>query len=184
MTASSDQIDDEREIDVELEGDTERSPEQLLADLLRLVREGRTRMDALADSLELSAVDTERLVAAAETQGDVMRAGYTGGDLYTIHLTEQGATKLPSRSIREVRLARHDLAERDLEVLRAVDAVGRCTATTVREHLDNALSPMELIPIVTHLVREDYLEESGWFRRYVELTPAGESVLEAIENES
>lgn len=183
MTANTDRTAREVDatVDVDLQGDVDRSPAELLGDLRRLIREGRARMDALADSLELSAVDTERLVAVAERRGDVTRVGYTGADLYTIRLTEQGADKLPPLTDRQARLADHDLAERDVEVLRAVQETGRCTATTLRETLEASYSPMELIPIVTHLVRTGYLDESGWFRRYVELTDEGEAVLETLE---
>lgn len=169
--------------DPDLEAATDRTTADLLADLRRLLREGRTRTDELADSLELSAVDTERLVRAAERLGDVTRAGYTGSDLYTIRLTDDGAAKLPEPTDREARLAEYNLADRDVDVLRAVDAAGRCTASTVRERLDEPRSPMELIPILTHLVREGYLEESGLLRRYVEVSADGRSVLEALEGE-
>lgn len=169
--------------DPDLEAATDRTTADLLADLRRLLREGRTRTDELADSLELSAVDTERLVRAAERLGDVTRAGYTGSDLYTIRLTDDGAAKLPGPTDREARLAEYNLADRDVDVLRAVDAAGRCTASTVRERLDEPRSPMELIPILTHLVREGYLEESGLLRRYVEVSTDGRSVLEALEGE-
>lgn len=186
MTARSDpeRTGVDADVDLELQGDVDRTPTELLADLRRLLREGRTRMDALADSLELSAVDTERLVETAERRGDVTRAGYTGTDLYTIRLTQQGADKLAPMSGQEARLADRDLAKRDVAVLRVVAETGRCTATTIRQHLEGDRSPMELIPIVTHLVREGYLEESGWFRRYVEVTDEGEAVLESLETES
>lgn len=181
--ADTDSSKDESPVPVELGLDADRPAAELLADLRRLLREGRTRMDAIADSLELSAVDTERLVSAAEQHGDVTREGYRGRDLYTIQLTEQGAEKLPPLSDREAHLARYSLTRRDADVLRAVDDLGRCSAAAIRDRLDDNCSPMALIPIVTHLVRQGYLDESGLLRRYVEVTDSGLAVLESIERE-
>jgi len=164
---------------IDLDTETERSTDELLSDLRRLLREGRNRMDELADSLGLSAVDTERLIRAAEQAGDVTRDGYTGLGLYTVRLTDQGAGKLPELSEREEELARHTLAERDLRVLVAVGEK-RCSMAEVRERMDEPLPPVELVPVVTHLVREGYLDESGLLRRYVELTPEGREVVSEL----
>lgn len=170
--------------EVDLDLDDERSTETLLASLRRLVNEGRSRMDELADGLGLSAVDTERLVRVAEKRGDVRRAGYTGRSLYTVRLTEQGKKSLSALSGREAALAEHRLNGLDYAVLSVVAEEGRCTASTVRSRLDEPPSPTGLIPVLTHLVREGYLDESGLLRRYVTVTDAGEGVLSTLDAET
>jgi hypothetical protein len=179
MNSAAPETPDE-EMAVELDIEDERSTPELLAAIRGLIREGRTRTDELADSLGLSAVDTERIVRAAEKHGDVTRRSYTGSGLYTILLADQGVEKLPPLSDREARLARHDLTERDLEVLRFVAEEGRCNAGTILDGLTDPPEPMELIPVLTHLVREGYLYESGILRRYVEVSAAGTEALEAV----
>lgn len=171
---------DADEDDIELDINDERSTEELLSALGRLLREGRTRMDELADSLGLSAVDTERIVRAAERRGDVTRQSYTASGLYTILLTEQGITRLPPLSEREAQLARQDLTERDVTVLRFVESEGRCNAGRIHEGMGDPVEPIELIPVLTHLVRVGYLAESGLLRRYVELTDTGRQALAAV----
>jgi len=166
--------------DIDLDGDTGRTTSELLEALLGLLREGRTRLDELADGVGLSGVDTERLVRAAELQGDVARDGYTGERLYTVRITDQGLAKLPPLTEREATLAEYDLAERDVDVLVAVAAAGPCTASTIRERMTDPLDPVALIPVMTHLVREGYLDESGLLRRYVAITPVGQEALDDI----
>jgi len=172
------------EMELDLDVETGRSTDELLSDLRQLIHEGRNQMDELADSLGLSAVDTERLVRAAEMRGDVTRDGYSGLWMYTVRLTEQGADRLPEMTERDKRLAEYGLAERDLKVLAAIKNLdSECTMIEIREEMNQPPRPVELIPVITHLVREGYLEESGLLRRRVELTRQGEVTLWEVEEE-
>jgi predicted transcriptional regulator len=166
-------------IDVELE---ERTPVEAIDELLALVREGRTYMDEIADSLGVTAVKAEELVRVAERAGLLVRRGYSGMNLYEVELTRQGDERLPELSEREATLAEHDLNELDYQVLRTVDDLGKSSSKSILTHLERDLAPMKLIPIVNHLVQVGYLSESGLWRRYVAITTAGEETLEALSS--
>ncbi|WP_306061814.1 helix-turn-helix domain-containing protein [Natronococcus wangiae] len=165
----------------QLEGDE--TVETKYEELLTFVHTGRNRTDELADGLGLSGVETEYLIREAEKNGDLTRDGYTGTKLYTIRITDQGAAKLPAISETDARLAEYNLTELDYEVLRIVADAGPCTIQPVLEELSTDLAPIKLIPVINHLVREDYCESSGLWRRYVEVTSEGRDVLEAVERE-
>lgn len=157
--------------------------EEKYEELLTFVQSGRNRTDELADGMGLSGVEAEYLIQEAEKAGDLTRDGYTGKKLYTIRITEQGEEKLPEISETAARLAEYNLTELDYEVLEIIADVGPCTIQPVLEELSADLPPIKLIPVLNHLVREEYCESSGLWRRYVEITAEGRSVIETIERE-
>lgn len=165
----------------ELEGGE--TVEEKYEELLTFVHTGRNRTDELADGLGLSGVEAEYLIREAEKTGDITRDGYTGKKLYTILITSQGESKLPEISETDARLAEYNLTELDYEVLRIVVDVGPCTIQPVLEEFSIDLAPIKLIPVINHLVREEYCESSGLWRRYVEATDEGRSVVETVERE-
>ncbi|WP_227377841.1 hypothetical protein [Haladaptatus halobius] len=165
----------------ELEGDE--TVEEKYEELLKFVHSGRNRTDELADGLGLSGVETEYLIREAEKNGDLARDGYTGKKLYTILITSQGQAKLPAISEIDAKLAEYNLTELDYEVLKIVANVGSCTVQPILEELSVDLAPIKLIPVINHLIRENYCESSGLWRRYVEVTNEGRSVIETAEHE-
>lgn len=170
-------------IDGKFELEEEETLEEKYEELLTFVQSGRNRTDELADGLGLSGVEAEYLIQEAEKAGDVTRDGYTGKKLYTIRITDQGEEKLPEISEVDAQLAEYNLTQLDYEVLEIIADVGPCTIQPVLENLSADLPPIKLIPVLNHLVREEYCESSGLWRRYVEITPEGQSVLKTIEQE-
>lgn len=174
-------MSDARSVDVAANVDLEnQSVDEAIDELLSLVREGRTHLDELTDSLGITAVKAEELVRAAEQTGLVVRPGYSGMNLYTVELTTAGESRLPELSPREQALAEHDMNDRDYRVLQIVADRGKSSTKEILSALDENLAPMKLIPVVNHLVQEGYLAESGLWRRYVTVTDTGQQALGAL----
>jgi DNA-binding MarR family transcriptional regulator len=152
-------------------------------ELLKFVQSGRNRTDELADGLGLSGVETEYLIREGEKNGDVVRDGYTGKKLYTIRITSQGESKLPEISETDAKLAEYNLTELDYKVLKIIADVGPCTIQPILKEFSIDIPPIKVIPVLNHLVRENYCESSGLWRRYVEITDRGQSVIEIVERE-
>lgn len=159
------------------------SVEEKYREFLELVRHGRYRLDELADGLGINGVEVEYIVRVAEQHGDVVREGYTTMDLYTIHLTEKGNEKVKNLTDAEQVFAKFDMMERDWKVLQIIDKHGPCTAQTILEEYPEEIAPMKLIPSVNHLVRIDYCDEAGLWRRKLSLTDEGTTTIDQVRNQ-
>ena len=153
---------------------------QKYIEFLELLRYGRNRLDELADGLGINGVEAEQFVRAAEQHGDVVREGYMGMALYTIHLTDQGGEKVSDLTATQQVLSEYDMTERDWAVLEIIESHGPCTAQTLLEEYPKEIAPMKLIPSVNHLVRVGYCDESGLWRRGLSLTDDGADVIAAV----
>ena len=158
--------------------------EEKYVEFLDLLRHGRYRLDEIADGLGISGVEAEYLVQIAEQNGDVTRDNYSWMGLYTIFLTERGSKKLPDLTEFQRILSNHDMTERDWNVLLILENHESSTAQTILEAYPESIAPVKLIPSVNHLVRLNYCNESGLWRRELTLTDNGKTTIEEIRSQS
>lgn len=171
-------------VSTKLELEEGETAEGKYVELLDLARHGRYRLDELADGLGISGVEVEHIVGAAEREGDLFRDGYSGMALYSIRLTEQGREKILDLSDREADLAEYGLTRRDWETLKILAVHDSCSAQDILEHYPGEIAPMKLIPVVNYLVRRGYCDESGLWRRIVQITDEGRSVVEELREDA
>ena len=158
--------------------------EEKYIEFLDLLRHGRYRLDEIADGLGISGVEAEYLVQIAEQNGDVTRDNYSWMGLYTIFLTEKGRMKLPDLTGFQQVLSNYDITERDWNVLSILENHKSSTAQTILEAYPKSIAPVKLIPSVNHLVRLNYCNESGLWRRELTLTNNGKTTIKEIRSQS
>lgn len=160
------------------------TPKEKYIEFLNLLRHGRYRLDEIADGLGISGVEAEYLVRIAEQNGDVTRDDYSLMGLYTIFLTSQGEEKLPELNEFQQTLSNYDMMERDWNVLSILENNESSTAQSILEAYPEEIAPLKLIPSVNHLVRLDYCNESGLWRRELSITEKGKKTVEEIRSQS
>ena len=144
--------------------------------ILRLIQDGRGRMDYLIDGFGIDATSLNRDVEYLDEQGYITRPGATGYDFLTFALLPKGEAALPSLSDVELRLREDHLMPEGIKILRYVkEHPGTLfwqIADGVGIHETELLSSLNY-----HLNETGYLRDGGFWRRRYWIAPRGEQVL-------
>lgn len=102
------------------------------------------------------------------------------GDNVKSYLTAIGESLLPALDSKEKALSEYEMYNIDQQILKEAEKRGRIRAVEVVKILSSQLPPLEVGVSIVKLIRLGYLNESGFIRRFIEMTPKGSEILKKI----
>lgn len=147
--------------------------------ILGYIQEGH---DVMSELFDLTGWNGERINLCIERLDEnryIERDGLRGANFWSFTITDKGAQALPSLDPEAGKLAKLGLCPRDLEVLRICKQAGKARATTIISNTKaDVNTQIDYAGSVVKLVRRGYLNESGFLKRIIEISPTGEQLLQ------
>lgn len=146
--------------------------------ILNLIRQGHNVMSELFDMTSWPGEKINTIIEKLDENRYIKREGLHGLGFWSFKITAKGEAELPKLSLEDEKLRSVGLVSRDLDFLRIVKKNGKGRAT---EMIVNATSDPKLqreyAGSVVKLVRMEYLLETGFLKRIIEISPTGEHVI-------
>lgn len=144
-------------------------------EVLELLRVGHKYMADITDSLGVDSQESNDIIERLDLGGYLQRAGLTGSKFYEFEITSKGINALPELQDEEQKLINNNLNTEYIGFLQAAKVSDEEVVKYVKSKEWNSL---KLSSITSHLTREGFIVEKGWFRRKIELT---EKAISAIK---
>lgn len=146
--------------------------------VLGLIREGHNVMSELFDMTNWPGERINKSVEKLDENRYIEREGLHGLGFWSFKLTAKGEECLPKLSAADEKLCKLGLVNRDIDFLNIVKKNGKGRATDIIINATRDFSMQrEYAGSVVKLVRMDYLIETGFLKRYIEISPKGEKAV-------
>jgi SSS family solute:Na+ symporter len=143
-------------------------------EILKMLRIGHLYMSDLTDALGVDSKTSGAAIENLDQGGYIVRRSMTGSGFYTFDITEKGLSVLPEMTDEETKLAKEYLCPLYLDLLKVVQNEPEKQAEFVQK---NGIRSMRMSAICSHLTRRGYVTEGGLFKRKLQLTDKGRSMI-------
>jgi SSS family solute:Na+ symporter len=169
----------EKDWEVEPKGDIADSKvTDMEKEILDLIRKGYDTMGEITDYLGVDSSESNRAIESLDQKRFISRYSNKGSDFYKFKITEAGANKLPKLNEGEEKLAEQYLTVREIELLKTIEK----GEEEIKKFVDdNNLSSLKFSVMVSKLIKNDYLSESGLLKRKIALTSQGEEAIKKAD---
>jgi SSS family solute:Na+ symporter len=135
-------------------------------------------MGEITDYLGVDSSESNRAIESLDQKRFISRYSNKGSDFYKFKITEAGANKLPKLNEGESKLAEQYLTVREIELLKTIEK----GEEEIKKFVDdNNLSSLKFSVMVSKLIKNDYLSESGLLKRKIALTSQGEEAIKKAD---
>ena len=142
--------------------------------VLEMLRYGHETMSEITDALQVDSRHSNAGIEKLDRGGYLKRRALWGSNFYAFDITDRGMEKLPPLPDHEAALAKDSLKPMYLRLLSRTAAKPEELPEFVKQE---NLSSLEVSSAIGHLVRKGYLSEGGLWRRTIDITEKGRSVL-------
>ncbi|OPY85914.1 MAG: hypothetical protein A4E71_01844 [Smithella sp. PtaU1.Bin162] len=158
---------------------------ELTADDKIILLNIRKGFDIMSDLVDLTGWPGERvnhIIEKLDQQRFIERESLISVGFWKFNLTSKGESQLPPLDAREKELSKHEMHSFDIPILKETERRGKTRAVDVVAKLSEQqqLQKLEIAASVIKLIRLGYLEESGFLRRFIKITPKGTDILTKI----
>ena len=143
-------------------------------EILAMIRIGHCYMSDLTDALGVDSKKSGEAIETLDRGGYIVRKGMIGSNFYTFDITEKGIKVLPELNKTEAEMAKAYLCPLYVELLTIIMKNPENQAEFIKK---NDIKSMRMSAICSHLTRRGYVVEKGLFKRKLEITNKGISVV-------
>ncbi len=146
--------------------------------VLSLIRVGHQYLADISDGLKVDAKNSSLSIAKLDQGGYIERAGLRGSKFFTFNITEKANEVLPALNEHEEKMRKDYLNKKYVMFLKTVaDSPGQLSSFAK----DNKMASLQMSSMISHLTRRGYINEKGMFKRKVEITDKGKSMVSKYE---
>ncbi|ASN04265.1 sodium:solute symporter family protein [Virgibacillus necropolis] len=143
-------------------------------EVLKLISSGYNTMAEVSDMLGVDSSVSNKLVEKLDQTRLIYRSNYTGPGFYSFNLTEAGSEYINRNMDSDERVEEFLMVE-DLTILRKI-GLGVTEFNKYVEETD--MDSLKVSVIVSKLIKQGYLKESGLWKRQININEAGKAVLD------
>lgn len=145
----------------------------------------RKGYESLADLIDISKSTCSKInpmIEKLDKAGYIDRGALTGSKFWTFDLTKKAEEFLPAMSTEDQRLKQYGMYSMDYHILKSTEGQPKKRAIDiVRAIKKEDIDLTEMTLSIVKLCKLGYLKESGFFKRIVVITSAGEEVLKKLK---
>ncbi|MFZ5634896.1 MAG: sodium:solute symporter family transporter [Bacillota bacterium] len=149
--------------------------------VLDLIRYGYRYMSEITDALKTDSRVSNQSVEKLDRGGYIKRQGKWGSAFYTFAITPLGESVLPQLEESQREMVKDGIMPDHLDVLKAA---GQEPEKITRLTEEKGWSSLELASVVSHLINQGYLKETGIWRRILLLTEKGRQVMQKYPSQA
>ncbi len=147
--------------------------------VLEMIRIGHQYLADITDGLKVDSKISNESIERLDQGGYIERAGLVGSKFFTFNITEKGESILPKLNENEDRMMKEYLTPKYVDFLEIVlkdpDKAGKFAK-------DHDMGSLQMSSMISHLARRGYILEKGMFKRKVEITEKGKSIVSQYKN--
>lgn len=147
--------------------------------VLEMIRIGHQYLADITDGLKVDSKISNESIERLDQGGYIERAGLVGSKFFTFNITEKGESILPKLNENEERMMKEYLTPKYVDFLEIVlkdpDKAGKFAK-------DHDMGSLQMSSMISHLARRGYILEKGMFKRKVEITEKGKSIVSQYKN--
>lgn len=142
--------------------------------VLNMIRTGHQYLSDISDGLKVDSQASNLSIEKLDQGGYIERAGLTGSKFFTFIITEKGYEALPKLDEKEAKLVEDYLNPIYLRFLEIAainpDKIGAFPK-------EFKMASLQMSSMISHLTRRGYIIEKGMFKRKVQITEKGKSMV-------
>ena len=143
--------------------------------VLGMIRNGHQYLSDITDGLKVDSKISSNSIEKLDRGGYIEREGLTGSKFYTFSIREKAEEVLPKLNEKEAEMMQDYLNPVYVSFLNMALHNPNKLGTFPKE---NKLLSLQMSSMISHLTRRGYIKEKGMFKRKVEITDKGKSILE------
>lgn len=146
--------------------------------VLSLIRNGHQYLADISDGLKVDAKISSFSIGKLDQGGYIERAGLRGSKFFTFNITKKANDILPVLNKKEEKMLEDYLNTKYVVFLKmALNNPNRLSAFA-KEY---KMASLQMSSMISHLTRRGYINEKGMFKRKVEITDKGKSMVTKYE---
>jgi SSS family solute:Na+ symporter len=143
--------------------------------VLGLVRIGHQYLADISDGLKVDSKLSNQSIEKLDQGGYIERKGLSGSSFFTFNITEKASEVLPVLNGTELKMIEDFITPKYYRFLEMAqnspDKIGRFAK-------ENNMASLQMSSMISHLTRRGYINEKGMFKRQVEITEKGKSLIQ------
>jgi SSS family solute:Na+ symporter len=143
--------------------------------VLAMIRNGHQYLADISDGLSVDAKFSNLSIEKLDQGGYIERAGLKGSKFFTFNITEKANDVLPKLNDIESQLLEDYLNPKYLKFIDMAKNNPEKIGLFAKEF---KLGSLQMSSMISHLTRRGYIKEKGLFKRQVEITDNGNSILQ------
>jgi SSS family solute:Na+ symporter len=146
---------------------------------LKLIRNGYTTMSELVDVTGKAGEKMNFIIEKLDAQRFIYRDALRGAGFWSFEISKKGESVLPAPNEDDQRLLPIGLTALDIETLKLVKKHGKSRSSNlVYENFKDPDEARSIAASIVKLLRREYLDQSGFLKRYIQLNNKGEKLLQ------
>lgn len=142
--------------------------------VLNMIRNGHQYLADISDGLSVDSKISNLSIEKLDQGGYIERAGLRGSKFFTFNITEKANEVLPKLNETESKLLVDYLNPRYLKFIEMAKKEPEKIGLFAKEL---KMGSLQMSSMISHLTRRGYIKEKGMFKRQVEITDKGNSIL-------
>jgi SSS family solute:Na+ symporter len=147
--------------------------------VLAMIRNGHQYLADISDGLSVDAKISNLSIEKLDQGGYIERAGLKGSKFFTFNTTEKANEVLPKLNETESKLLEDYLNSKYLKFIEMAKNNPEKIGLFAKEF---NMGSLQMSSMISHLTRRGYIKEKGMFKRQVEITDKGSSILQKYAN--
>ncbi len=147
--------------------------------VLEMIRIGHQYLADITDGLKVDSKISNESIERLDQGGYIERAGLVGSKFFTFNITKKGEAILPKLNENEDRMMKEYLTSKYVDFLEVVLKDSDKAGTFAKDH---DMGSLQMSSMISHLARRGYILEKGMFKRKVEITDKGKSIVSKYRN--
>ncbi|MEL7647336.1 MAG: sodium:solute symporter family protein [Sedimentibacter sp.] len=143
--------------------------------VLSMIRNGHQYLADISDGLSVDAKISNLSIERLDQGGYIERAGLKGSKFFTYNITEKADAVLPKLDETDSKLLEDYLNTKYLKFIEMAKNNPEKIGLFAKEF---NMGSLQMSSMISHLTRRGYIKETGMFKRQVEITDKGNSILQ------
>ncbi|WP_026895255.1 sodium:solute symporter family protein [Clostridiisalibacter paucivorans] len=152
----------------------ERKLDEFDLEVLVMIRNGHQYLADISDGLKVDSGISNVAIEKLDQGGYIERAGLRGSKFFTFNITKKGEKALPILDEKELAMVKDYLNKKYLKFLEITFNEKEKIGSFPKEY---NMSSLQMSSMISHLNRRGYINEKGLFKRKVEITDLGKSMI-------
>ncbi|AOT69916.1 sodium:solute symporter family protein [Geosporobacter ferrireducens] len=147
--------------------------------VLEMIRIGHQYLSDITDGLKVDSKISNESIERLDQGGYIERSGLVGSKFFTFSITKNGEAILPKLNENESRMMKEYLNSKYVDFLEIVLEDSYKVGKFAKDH---DMGSLQMSSMISHLTRRGYIIEKGMFKRKVEITDKGKSIVSKYKN--